>query len=663
MCGISGFISTGSLEEARIHAECAQMNNTILHRGPDGDGVFAEPSAGLALGHRRLSILDLSPTGAQPMSSASGRFTIVYNGEIYSSPDMRADLEARGHRFRGHSDTEVLLEAVEAWGLREALDRSVGMFAFALWDAKERQLHLVRDRLGIKPLYYGWAGDRLVFGSELKVLTQAPGWDGSIDPDSIAAQLEYSYIPAPKTIYRNAFKLMPGTALTLHTGARPGDFSPWPKELGSHVELQPWTWWSAREVYRNGMAHPFQGTEEEALDEVDRVLRRAVKDRLLSDVPLGAFLSGGIDSSTVAALMRAESTGEVKTFSIGFHDETYDEAPHAKAVAEHLGCTHTELYVTPEDALALVPDLPALYDEPFSDSSQLPTTLLARMTREHVTVALSGDGGDEVFCGYNRYDLAPSIWNKTKRVPLAARRMAQRVMTGIPMWMWETAIATGKPVLPRRLTSRAPGVVIEKIAGVIGAESPDAIYLFLTQSWRDAQALVPGSKPVPTPMRSPELSLGGEDEVRRMMYGDLTAYLPDDILVKVDRATMSTSLEARVPLIDHRVVELAATLPVHWLNRDGESKRPLRQVLDRYVPRDLIDRPKQGFGIPLGDWLRGPLRDWAGDLLAPDRIRAQGFMDADRLDTIWKEHLSGTRDWRLRLWDVLMFQSWLDAQT
>ncbi len=660
MCGIAGFISSSHRDDERLRAVGNGMADALAHRGPDGAGVWTAAAQGVALGHRRLSVLDLSEAGSQPMTSASGRFTIVYNGEIYSSPQMRAALP--DVVFRGASDTETLLEAIEAWGLDMALKQSVGMFAFALWDSREGTLHLVRDRLGIKPLYYGWVGDDFVFGSELKALLRHPDWCGQIDRDAVAAQLEFSYIPAPRSIYEGVYKLMPGTGLSVVGVPDRAGFSPWPPERGERSRLQPWSWWDARAVYAAGLRHPFSGTEADALAQLDELLHRVVRDRLVSDVPLGAFLSGGIDSSIVVALMCAAAPGAVRTFSIGFHDAAVNEAPYARAVAEHLGTRHTELYVSAARALAMVPELPQIYDEPFSDSSQIPTTLLSRMTRDQVTVALSGDGGDEVFCGYNRYDLVPRIWARTQHIPHGVRRRLAAALMSLPIRGWEAVFRHGAAVLPERLTRRAPGEVVEKLATSIGARDADTLYRALTQSWRDTRSLVPGSRPVRTPMNDPALALNTDDLVRRMMYGDLLAYLPDDILVKVDRASMSASLEARVPLLDHRLVEFAAGLPVSWLSRHGESKRPLRRVLERFVPAALIDRPKQGFAIPLGAWLRGPLREWAEDLLNPARLRREGYLEAEPISRAWRDHVDGRRDGRRRLWDVLMFQAWLDAR-
>ena len=639
------------------------MVETLAHRGPDGEDVWVDVNRGVGLGHRRLSIIDLSPAGRQPMQSASGRYWITYNGEIYNAGEMSADLQKEGHAFRGHSDTEVLLEAIDSWGLFPALERSVGMFAFALWDAEERVLHLVRDRLGIKPLYYGWAGKVFLFGSELKALRAHPAWEGRINRDALSLQMRHSYVPAPWSIYEGVYKLMPGCVLSVPLGADASvGFSPLPESQSEPARLQPRSFWDAGEVYLRGASQPFQGSEDEAQEEIEAVLKTAVRQRMISDVPLGAFLSGGIDSSVVVAMMQTQSAVPIRTFSIGFESATYDESRYAADMAERLGTDHTPLVCTPEQALDVVPEMPTFYDEPFSDSSQIPTTILSRLTRASVTVALSGDGGDEVFAGYNRYVLAPYLWKRASKLPYVLRAGLGGFIQSVPMRTWNRLYTGLDPFLPNKFRGGVPGLFAEKVGGTIGARNPDAIYQFLTSSWKKPEDLVLGSSDLSTAMNDPRRRLNHDEFLLRMRHGDLVGYLPDDILVKVDRASMAASLEARVPLLDHRVVELVATLPPEFLLKGDQTKRPLRRYLAGFMAPEWIDRPKQGFGIPLADWLRGPLRDWAEAQLDPSRLENEGYLNAKLVRKRWAEHLTGRLDWHARLWDVLMFQAWLEAQ-
>ena len=652
MCGITGFWSTGG-PAGDAAGTVLRMAAAASHRGPDDQGQWTDAGPGIALGHRRLSILDLSPEGHQPMASPSGRYQIVFNGEIYNFAGIRRELDAErpGLKFRGHSDTEVMLAAFEAWGLEAAVRRFVGMFAFALWDRADRVLHLVRDRLGIKPLFYGWNAGALLFGSELGMLRAYPGFAAGVNRDSITLLLRHNCIPAPYTILQGIRKLPPGTILSLHS-MREGDAP------------EPVPFWSAAEVAARGVADPFTGSDEEAADALGALLRDAVKLRMVADVPLGAFLSGGIDSSTVVALMQAQSTRPVKTFSIGMEDVAADEARHARAVAEHLGTDHTELYIDERDALEVVPTLGTMYDEPFADSSQIPTFLVSRLARREVTVALSGDGGDELFAGYNRHVWVGKLWRRIGWMPASVRRAAAAAVLALPQARWEQVFGALSPVLPPSLRHRWPGAKLHKLAGVAGVSTPEAMYRDLTSHWRDPAGVVLGAREPRTLLSDPRRGAGSlRDITQRMMYLDLMTYLPDDILTKVDRASMAVSLEARVPLIDHRVVEFAWRLPNHMKLRGGQSKWLLRQVLYRYVPRELIDRPKEGFGIPLGPWLRGPLRDWASALLEPGRMRREGYLDPAPVAAMWAEHLSGKRNREHHLWDVLMFQSWLEAQS
>jgi asparagine synthase (glutamine-hydrolysing) len=621
------------------------MAEMLRHRGPDDDGAFVDPAAGLALGFRRLSILDLSQDGHQPMSSPSERYVIVFNGEIYNYRTLRTELEGSGHRWRGHSDTEVMLAGIERWGFTEAVRRFNGMFAIAVWDRHRRELHLARDRMGEKPMYYGWSGGVLLFGSELKALRAHPRFDAEIDRDALALYFRHNYINAPYSIYRGIFKLPPASIVTF-SADRPG------------LLPQPRAFWSVRKAAEEGVRNLFPGSDAEAVEELDRLLRDAVKIRMEADVPLGAFLSGGIDSSTVVALMQAQSARPVKTFSIGFHEPGYDEAPFAKEVAAHLGTDHTELYVAPEEARAVIPLLPTLYDEPFSDSSQVPTFLVSRLARQQVTVSLSGDGGDELFGGYPRYVQAADAWRSLQRVPAAARRGGARALRIMPPAAWTAIARTLGPVLPARLRSRNPGDRLQKIAQVAGLRSAEELYRGMVSHWADPAAIVVGATEPRTELDDPARWARLPEFLDRMMYLDAVTYLPGDILAKLDRASMGVSLEGRVPLLDHRVVEFAWRIPHSLKMRRGEEKWILRQVLNRYVPRPLVDRPKMGFGIPVGEWLRGPLRPWGEDLLSSAALSEGGILRPAPIRQAWAEHLSGARDWQYRLWDVLVFQAW-----
>lgn len=653
MCGITGFWEApGRLSGAEGVIRLRRMTCAIVHRGPDDEGEWLDPAAGIALGHRRLSILDLSSAGAQPMVSAYGRYVVVFNGEIYNHGLLRKDLDAEeaGVVWRGHSDTEVMLAAFERWGIEKSLARFNGMFAFALWDRRERVLHLARDRFGEKPLYYGWMGNTFLFGSELKALKAHPAWRGEIDRGAVALYMRHSCIPAPYSIYLGIRKLLPAHVLSV------------PLSNGKRDTPQSRAYWFANAIAEAGVRHPFSGNEAEAVESLDELLRDAVALRMEADVPLGAFLSGGIDSSTVVALMQAQSVRPVRTFSIGFFESDYDEAEHAKAVAKHLGTEHTELYVTADEAMAVIPRLPEIYDEPFADSSQIPTFLVSKMTRQHVTVALSGDGGDELFGGYNRYFWGRSIWHKIGWMPKSARAAMARGLTALPPQGWDKIFAAIGPVLPRRLWATLPGDKIHKLAGILACASPEEMYRRLVSHWTPESVVLGVSDP-PTALADHGLWADIPDFTQRMMFLDLVGYLPDDILAKVDRASMAVSLEVRVPLLDHRVVEFAWTLPLSMKIRNGQGKWPLRQVLNKYVPRELIERPKMGFSVPIGEWLRGPLREWGGSLLGDSRLRQEGYFNPAPIRKKWAEHLSGKRNWQYHLWNVLMFEAWLEAQT
>jgi len=642
VCGIAGILNGGG-EADWLAKNVQNMTSSQAHRGPDADGVWVEPEVGIALGHRRLAIIDLSSAGAQPMRSASGRYVISYNGEIYNFRDLRKELQKTGAAFHGGSDTEVILASIEAWGLEVALGRFIGMFAFAIWDTAERELHLVRDRLGIKPLYWALEGALFIFGSELKALTACDRWSPEIDRNALAAFTRWNYVPSPHCIYRGASKLAPGTILSVKSGENPRIKS----------------FWDFRKVSQQAMAQPFDGSDDEAATELESLLRDAVQQRLVADVPLGAFLSGGIDSSLVVALMQAEGTRAARTFSIGFHEAEYNEARHARSVADHLGTDHTELYVGFNEALAVIPDLPRYYDEPFADSSQIPTYLVSRMTRKHVTVALSGDGGDELFAGYTRYHWAEMVRRRFLGLPSGIRHGLAGLIDLPPRNFWEQAarlMPAGRR--PHRVGERA-----SKFASFLREPDADAIYRRQHTHWADPDALVIGGhEPQDLPF---DESLSSEipDFVQRMQFMDTVTYLPDDILTKVDRASMAVSLEARVPLIDHRVVEFVWRLPQNMKVRGSSDKWLLRKILHRHVPREIMERPKMGFGAPVGKWLRGPLRDWAESLLSRQRIEEAGFFDPDIVQTAWDGLLSGRNTAQEPLWGILMFEAWRDAQS
>jgi asparagine synthase (glutamine-hydrolysing) len=639
MCGIAGFIADPAHRTSgdQLRSIANAMDLSLEHRGPDDHGIWVDADTGVALVHRRLSIVDLSPAGHQPMHSADGRFVIVYNGEVYSHLPIRTEIEATGHRFRGHSDTEVMLESFARYGIRATADRLIGMFAIAIWDNQERALTLIRDRLGIKPMYWAKINGLFMFGSELKALRQHPGWTPRIKPEAVASFMRHNYIPAPHTIYQNVYKLEPGTILTLAFGGEP--------------QLEKF--WDARQVALNGIRNPLDEGDTALINRLEALLVDAVGKRMMADVPLGAFLSGGIDSSTVVALMKAANAGPVKTFTIGFEQATFDEAPHAAAIAKHLGTDHTELIVTSREALDVVPKLAEMFDEPFADSSQIPTYLVSAMTRNHVTVALSGDGGDELFSGYNRYQLTQRSWRMLSLIPKIARKAFAAGLTSLSPGRWNSIFET----IPRNFYPPQPGDKIHKVASILGLNDADELYRRLISHWEPCH-IAPGVSETRGILWDRSVRADFPDLLDRMQFLDLVTYLPDDILTKVDRASMAVALEARVPLLDHRVVELAWRLPQSIKIRDGVSKWLLRQVLYRHVPKNLVERPKMGFGVPLGEWLRGPLREWAESLLSEKRLGENGFFDVAIIRRYWAEHLSGRRNWQYLLWDVLMFEAW-----
>ena len=638
MCGIAGLLDPKRRSgDNALKALAASMAAALRHRGPDDQGVWVDADAGVALGHTRLSIIDLSPAGAQPMVSRCGRFALSYNGEVYNAGELRAELERAGRSFRGHSDTEVMVEGFAEWGVAATVERLIGMFAFAAFDRSARALTLGRDRLGIKPLFWGRVNGRIVFASELKALATLPDWAPEIDRQALASYLCTGYVPTPASIYQGINKLEPGTLL----------------EIAASGETRAKAYWSLLNVAMSGKAAQLDLSETEARDRLEALLADAVTRRMVADVPVGAFLSGGIDSSTVTALMQANSSRLVRTFTIGFHEQGFDEAKAAKAVAAHLGTDHTELYVTPEQALRVVPRLPTIYDEPFADSSQVPTFLVSEMTRQHVTVALSGDGGDELFAGYNRYGQGLRLARALRLLPRQVGPCLARMIRAVPPASWDRLF----DLVPGRMRPRLPGDKLQKLAGVLGDDSMN-YYRALLAQWTGAWSLVKGAtRPEPAAFSEATRARFG-DELSWMQYADSVSYLPDDILTKVDRASMAVGLEARVPMLDHRVVEFAWQLPANLKMRGGQGKWLLRQVLYKYAPKTLVERPKMGFGVPIDAWLRGPLKDWAADLLDPAAMARAGLLNPEPIQQKWAEHQSGRRNWQYFLWNVLMFEAW-----
>jgi len=645
MCGIAGLVSGRRIDSGLL----ARMAGAIVHRGPDDEGTWIDAEANVGFAHRRLSIVDLSPHGHQPMLSADGRFVLSYNGEIYNHAALRKTLEAKGQApdrgWRGHSDTETLLQAIACWGLKAAVERSVGMFAFSLWDRKERILSLVRDRFGEKPLYYGWAGKDFVFGSELKALRVHPDFDNAVDREALGMYAARAYVPAPKSIYRRIFKLEPASILSLTPGQA---LSP------SAEPLKPESYWSYRDVVRRGLSNPIND-EKDALNALDDALGTAISAQSMADVPVGAFLSGGIDSSTVCALYQRHSKRKIRTFTIAFEDAAFNEADYAREVARHLGTQHSEHLVTVREARDVIPLLPAMYDEPFADSSQIPTFLVSRFAREEVTVALTGDGGDELFAGYNRHFQAPRLWQRLRMVPKPLRAAAGASLGLLPQGMWQQAAGL-LPARHRHLGGKANKAL--RLAG--SAASFDDVYAAFLDEWSGESSPVTGWQGAQGAL---DLDIGpGAADPLRIMYCDAVSYLPDDILCKVDRASMAVSLETRVPFLDHRVAEVAARIPLNFKVRGGEGKHILRQLLYRHVPAQHFARPKAGFAVPVGEWIKGPLRPWAEDLLSPQRLAADGYFDVNPVRRRWDDHLSGRRNSTNAIWAVLMFQAWLDSQ-
>ena len=647
MCGISGYYDPhGRYAPAVLSTAVEQMNVVLRHRGPDDSGLWADEDAGIFFGHTRLAIVDTSPLGAQPMMSNSGRYVLVFNGEIYNHRQLRAELEREASAFHGHSDTEVLLNAIEQWGLKKALQRSHVMFALALWDRRNRCLRLARDRLGEKPLYYGNLNGLFMFGSELKALKCAPNWRGDIDRHSLGMFFRHNYVPTPRSIYQNIHKMPSATILSFDSSLN----SP---SLISY-------WGAAEEVQRNYAT--FKGCNEaEVLQVFEQIFTDVLADQMSADVPLGAFLSGGIDSSSVVTAMQRQSSQPVKTFTVGFHEAGYDEALAARKIANYLGTDHTEIYVSSEDAQTIVPKLPQLYDEPFADSSQIPTHLVAQIARQHVAVALSGDGGDELFGGYSRYFLGKRLWKALNTIPSGLKPMLARGVHGVSPATWDRIAAVLRPLLPKELANAHAGDRMHKVAGLLEVATEQDFYLDLISHWKNPESIVIGAHNLPSIVRRDWQHAPVSEFVERMMFVDSINYLQDDILVKVDRASMGASLETRVPFLDNRLYEFAWRLPLETKIDDRRGKLLLRKYLAQHLPVELFEQPKTGFGIPLSGWLRGPLREWAEELLTPTKLRASGYLNAKPIRLKWEEHCDGSRDWQYHLWDVLMFQAWFDT--
>ncbi len=645
MCGIVGFWPGN--DESGLGDIIKKMNDSIVHRGPDDEGVWIDDNTHLAMGQRRLSIVDLSPAGHQPMISSTGRYVIVFNGEIYNYKDIRKeilDYYSGSFSFKGTSDTEVMLEAFEIFGVELSVKKFVGMFAFALFDRKDKKLFIARDRIGEKPLYYGMIGNTFVFASEMKAIYAFPGFNMRIDRNALALYFRYCYIPAPFTISENIKKLMPGTILVY--------------EGSTQKMTEPVPYWSFEEVAHNGIKEPFKGTETDAVLELEALIKTSISGQMIADVPVGAFLSGGIDSSLVVALMQSLSSKPVKTFTIGFNEQGYNEACEAKKIATHLGTEHTELYINPNEAMSVIYDMPHLYDEPFADSSQIPTFLVSKLARSKVTVSLSGDAGDELFGGYNRYFMTEMIWDRLKLIPSGTRKKMSGLFKKVSVENWDRMYSVVKCCIPSKKRVRLFGDKVHKVSDILYNEDIFDLYNGLASLYKNTDLLVKGSRE-PEVARDYYRKAAGLPNKELMMFIDSMMFLPDDILAKVDRASMGVSLESRVPFLDHRIVEFAWRLPIDYKIKNRQGKAILRKILYKYVPEELFERPKMGFAVPFGEWLKGPLKDWASELLDEKRIKEEGYLDSEIVKNIWNEHLSGVNNWRSILWSVLMFESWL----
>ncbi|WP_405230014.1 asparagine synthase (glutamine-hydrolyzing) [Lentisalinibacter sediminis] len=653
MCGISGVLTHDpAISGEQLLSVVTAMRAGIAHRGPDDEGTWIDTSNGIGFAHTRLAILDLTDAGHQPMHSAKGRFCITYNGEIYNFRTLRSELTKLGFRPIGSSDTEIVLAAIEEWGVHTTLSKLTGMFAIAIWDKKEKVLHLARDRMGEKPLYYGFLDGSFVFASELKALKRHPKWSQSIDRDALTLFMRYAYIPAPYSIFDRVFKLMPGCILSIPSDVclETTQHSPWPD--APMTPLQQRQYWDLKCVAESGLDSPIADPNS-AITQLESLLLSVISDQMVSDVPLGAFLSGGIDSSTVVALMQSMSCRPVRTFTIGFDALGFDESEHAARVAAHIGTDHTELFLTGKEAMDVIPLLPKIYDEPHADASDIPAVLVSRLARENVTVAMSGDGGDELFCGYNRYLHSNRIWNAARLVPQSLRRTLSAGIKSLSPSQWDQVSKLIPGHLPRT------GYKLHRLADAIEANGIDDVYKRLISYWLDPSSLVLSSKEPPSFFRDNNRLGRDANFIDQMLFWDQLAYLPDDNLTKMDRASMSVGLETRAPLLDHRIVSFAWSIDQHMKVRNGSSKWLLRKVLYNHVPRDIIDRPKMGFSVPIGEWLRGPLKDWASDLLDSSTLRRQSFLDVDLVTEEWQAHQSGRRDLQNSLWSVLTFQAWL----
>jgi asparagine synthase (glutamine-hydrolysing) len=657
MCGISGIY--GDLQKDDLYSSVRKMSATLNHRGPDDSGIWIDKENSIALGHQRLSIVDLSSAGHQPMLSPCGKFVVVFNGEIYNHLQLRGELNNSKYRqsWKGHSDTETLVSAFSQWGIEKTLSRLVGMFAIAVWDVQVKKLYLIRDRFGEKPLYYGWANGIFLFGSELKAIRSYKHFNNEIDRNALSLYMQYMYVPSPYSIFENIYKLDPGCILEVDSSGTEQSPNKITSSTFNAKGVSIHQWYSLSKIAKHGQNNLIKD-ENEAIDLLEDVLLKSVKSQLISDVPLGAFLSGGIDSSIIVALMCKVCNHSIKTFTIGFEEDAFNEAVYAKKVAKHLNTDHNELYLTSKDVLEVIPSLPSLYDEPFADSSQVPTFLLSKLARQNVSVSLSGDAGDELFGGYNRYLWGKNIWNKLKWMSPNTRQVLGLTIQKLPVSIWDVV----GHLLPNQYRVTSMGDKAHRMAYRLKTvNSIDDMYYSLVTEGLNEEGLVYNSNLVlKTKLNNSNIVLGMSDPEHRMMLWDTLTYLPDDILTKVDRAAMGVGLETRIPFLDHRVAELAWRLPLNMKIKDGVSKWPIRQILYKYVPKELIERPKSGFSIPVGQWVRGPLREWTEELLDESRLKNEGYFNHKMVRKIWEQHYSGDFDWTPRLWAILMFQAWLD---